>query len=48
VDEYNALIKETQSFKLALMIKEKTFLCLNPTDKSEILGFVCNDLVTVL
>jgi hypothetical protein len=26
----------------------ETFLCLNPTDKSDILAFICNDLVTIL
>ena len=46
VEEYNNLMQETQSFKLAAKIKEKTFLCLNPTDKSEMVGFVCNDLLS--
>ncbi len=46
VEEYNLLMQETQSYKLSLKVKEKTFLCLNPTDKSEILSFVCNDLLS--
>ena len=46
VEEYNSLMQETQSFKLAAKIKEMTFLCLNPTDKSEMVGFVCNDLLS--
>jgi hypothetical protein len=48
VEEYHKLMEDTQSFKLSSMIKEKTFLCLNPTDKSDILAFICNDLVTIL
>ena len=46
VEEYNKLMHDTQSYNLANKIKEKTFLCLNPTDKSEILSFVCNDLLS--
>ena len=40
-DEYNKLLHVTQSWQLSQRITSKTFLCLNPTEKSEILAFIC-------
>ena len=45
MDEYNRLHKKTKGFELANWCKDKNFLCLNPTEKSEILGFLCNELL---
>ena len=46
IDEYNDLLKKTKGYKYAMMVKDKSFLCLNPTDKSEIIAFICNELLT--
>ena len=45
MDEYNRLHKKTKGYELANWIKDKNFLCLNPTEKSEIMGFLCNELL---
>ena len=45
MDEYNRLHKKTKGYELANWCKDKNFLCLNPTEKSEILGFLCNELL---
>ena len=45
MDEYNKLLKKTKGYELANWCKDKNFLCLNPTEKSEIVGFLCNELL---
>ncbi len=45
IEEYNELLSKTKGQKYANMVKDKTFLCLNPSDKSEIIAFICNELL---
>ncbi|XP_059099037.1 bromodomain adjacent to zinc finger domain protein 2B-like [Tigriopus californicus] len=43
--EFNRLLKQTRAYEMAQWVKERPFLCLNPTAKSEIMAFVCNELL---
>ena len=45
IEEYNELLKKTRGFKYAQMVQDKSFLCLNPTDKTELVSFICNELL---
>jgi hypothetical protein len=45
MDEYNRLLKKTRAYEMSLWCKDKNFLCLNPTEKAEILAYVCNELL---
>ena len=45
IEEYNELLKKTRGYKYAQMVEDKSFLCLNPTDKSEVVSFICNELL---
>ena len=45
-ENYLKLLEENNTFKLSLNLKQKTFLCLNPTVKSEIVAFLCNELLS--
>ena len=45
MDEFNQLLFKTRPYEMAQWVKDKPFLCLNPTEKAEILAFVCNELL---
>ena len=45
IAEYQELLAKTKGYKYAQMVKDKPFLCLNPIDKSEIISFICNELL---
>ncbi len=45
MEEFNKLLHLTRPYKMSLWISEKNFLCLNPTQKADILAFVCNELL---
>ena len=45
-EEYLALLHKNATFQMSAWIRDKQFLCLNATEKSEILGFLCNELLT--
>jgi hypothetical protein len=45
IEEYNEKLRETKGFTYAQWVKDKSFLCLNPTEKSEIIAFICNELL---
>merc|ERR1719422_831359 len=45
-EAYIKLLEENKTFKLSKHLKQKTFLCLNPTVKSEIVAFLCNELLS--
>ncbi len=45
MEEFNRLLKKTRAWEMAQWVKERPFLCLNPTEKGEILAFVCNELL---
>ena len=40
------LLEENQTYKLAKLVEEKPFLALNATHMSEILSFLCNELLS--
>ena len=40
------MLKQTKGYKYAQMVSDKSFLALNPTDKSELLSFICNELLS--
>ena len=42
---YMDLLEENKTFQLAQLMKDKPFLCLNVTQKTEILSFLCNELL---
>lgn len=44
--DYLNLIRENSTYKMSEWMEEKPFLCLNPTEKSEILAFICNELLS--
>ena len=46
IQDYNDVLKKTKGYKYAQMISDKSFLSLNPTDKSEIISFICNELLS--
>merc|ERR1719158_1743799 len=39
------LLEENQTYRLAKLVEEKPYLALNPTHKSEIVAFLCNELL---
>ena len=45
-EAYTKLLEANASYKLSLHLKLKTFLCLNATIKSEIVAFLCNELMS--
>ena len=45
-EPYTKLLEANASYKLSLHLKLKTFLCLNATIKSEIVAFLCNELMS--
>jgi hypothetical protein len=38
-------VEENRTYQMSEWMKQKPFLCLNPTQKSEILAFLCNELL---
>jgi len=44
-ESYMKLISENKTYQMSQWVKEKPFLCLNATEKSEILTFLCNELL---
>jgi len=42
---YMELLEANKTYQLAQTMKDKPFLCLNATQKSEILAFLCNELL---
>ena len=40
------MLKQTKGYNYAQMVSDKSFLALNPTDKSELLSFICNELLS--
>lgn len=42
---YMELLEKNKTYLLAKMLHDKPFLCLNATNKSEILAFLCNELL---
>ena len=46
IDEYNAFLFKTRPYQMSQWVKDKTFLCLNPTEKSEMIAYLCNDLLS--
>ncbi len=45
IEEFNELLRETKGYMMAQWVKDKSYLCLNPTEKAEILAFICNELL---
>ena len=45
-ESYMKLLEENKTYQLSLHLKQKTFLSLNPTVKSEIVAFLCNELLS--
>lgn len=43
--EYYKLLHENETWKLSLSLKDRPFVSLNPTKKSQILAHLCNDLL---
>jgi hypothetical protein len=39
------IVEENRTYQMSEWMKQKPFLCLNPTQKSEILAFLCNELL---
>ena len=46
VEKYNTFLFQTRPHQMSEWVKTKTFLCLNPEDKSEMIAFLCNDLLS--
>ena len=46
VAKYNKLLFETRPYQMSEWVKIKNFLCLSPVDKSEMIAFLCNDLLS--
>ena len=44
--QYREMLKQTKGYNYAQMVSDKSFLALNPTDKSELLSFICNELLS--
>lgn len=42
---FDRLLSKTRPYQMAQWVKDKPFLSLNPTEKSEILAFVCNEML---
>ena len=45
MDEYQELLHNTRAYEMSNWVADKPFLCLNATEKSEMLAFVCNELL---
>ena len=45
MDEFVSYLEKTRAWEMSNWVKERPFLCLNPTEKAEILAFVCNELL---
>lgn len=45
-DAYMKLLADNTTFQLSQHLKQKTFLSLNPTIKSQIVAFLCNELLS--
>lgn len=43
--EYYKLLHENETWKLSLALKDRPFVALNPTKKTQILAHLCNDLL---
>ena len=43
---YMELLENNKTYQLAQLMKDKPFLCLNATHKSEIIAFLCNELLS--
>ena len=43
---YMELLEANKTYQLAQLMKDKPFLCLNATHKSEIIAFLCNELLS--
>ena len=46
INEYQILLEKTKGHKYASMVQDKPFLSLNPSEKSEIVAFICNELLS--
>ena len=46
VEKYNKLLFQTRPHEMSEWVKTKTFLCLSPIEKSEMVAFLCNDLLS--
>ena len=46
VAKYNKLLFQTRPYQMSEWVKIKNFLCLSPVDKSEMIAFLCNDLLS--
>lgn len=46
IEIYNKLLFQTRPHQMSEWMQTKTFLCLNPTEKSEMIAFLCNDLLS--
>lgn len=44
-DSYMRLVEENRTYQMSEWMRQKPFLSLNPTQKSEILAFLCNELL---
>jgi len=44
-EAYMKLLYENKTYQMSQWVKDKPFLCLNATQKSEILTFLCNELL---
>eukprot|EP00092_Neocalanus_flemingeri_P068100 GFUD01083168.1.p1 GENE.GFUD01083168.1~~GFUD01083168.1.p1 ORF type:complete len:2042 (+),score=445.04 GFUD01083168.1:252-6377(+) len=44
-EAYMQLLSENKTYQISQWIKDKPFLCLNATHKSEIITFLCNELL---
>ena len=43
--EFERLLHATRAYEMSCWVEKRPFLCLNPSEKSEILAFVCNELL---
>ncbi len=43
--EFDIRLAETEAYKMSLWLQKIPFLALNATQKSEIVGYVCNELL---
>lgn len=45
MEEFNQFLHKTRAYEMSTWVQEKPYLCLSPTQKAEILAFVCNELL---
>lgn len=43
--QYYELLHNNPTYKLSDLLKDKPFMALSPTNKAEILAFICNELL---